>query len=104
MAFTTQTLSVHAATQLVVPGSGASGSGTFLNTTGSATDPLPLLIMNLDGTNSVTIGGSDVASAGGIVLKAGLSIPFDCLNTDATSLYGYGGANTVSVCIMAGRQ
>lgn len=103
--FQTQTISCGStAKQLILPGNGASGGGTFKITQGNATSPLPVLIQNSDPTNSLLIGGIDVATAGGISLSPGESLPLTCLGVEATTLYGYNASSTVAAVVMVGLQ
>jgi hypothetical protein len=77
------------------------------NLTGAVTDPLPTMIRNLDATNTIFLGGSNVTAAGatgGFPLKPNESLPINWLGTDAQSLYALAGAGTPILAVFAGRQ
>lgn len=102
MAFSSKqiTLVTSTITPLLVKGSG-SGT-TFKNITGSLSDPLPVLVRNLDATVTIWIGGSDVSATNGYELLAGESL--------ALSLYGESeipnafAVGTPKLSVLCGRQ
>lgn len=105
MAFQTQVISVTAsATGLFVFGSGATGSGTFKNVTGSQSDPLAGMLQNIDATNTLIVGGSDVATTGGIHLAPGQALPYQFVGIEAVTLFGSCSTATIQVAVMLSNQ
>lgn len=61
-------------------------------------DPLPIIIQNQDGNNSVTLGGSGVTAGGnGTILLAGASITRNVVGNDSEWVIANAGTPTVSV-------
>jgi hypothetical protein len=68
----------------------------------AASDPLPIIIENLDATNPVYLGGSGVTSSTGTELAAGGSITRNVIGND--SEYAIASGGTVSVSVQVSRQ
>src|SRR5271166_4482487 len=107
MGFQTQVITAIPTTpakQLFVLGSGVAGGGTFKNVTGNQSDPIVGMIQNLDATNSAIIGGSDVATTGGIHLAPGQALPFSFVGVECTTIWAVSSASTISVAVMLDGQ
>ena len=105
MGFNSQqiTISSSTATPLIVPGTGASGSG-FLQYKGAVGDELPFIIQNIDAAITVYLGGTDVSTSNGFPLVAGASLPIQTLHADALYLYALAASGSPKVAVLAGRQ
>jgi hypothetical protein len=103
MAFASAQVSVATTghTPLIVQGS---STGEFENISGSIDDQLPAIIENMDGTNSVYLGGLNVTTSNGFLLKAGAAIPMQFVGTDATTLCAVATGAAVTVGVLLGRQ
>ena len=80
------------------------GAGLFQNVTGSISDELPVIVRNTDATNPVYLGGENVTILNGLILKAGESLNFSCLGTDAATLSAIATGGAVVVAVVLGRQ
>ncbi|HKI16928.1 MAG TPA: hypothetical protein VKA15_03570 [Isosphaeraceae bacterium] len=70
---------------------------------GTVNDPVPIIIQNQDGTNSVEIGGSGVATGPtGTILLANQSITRNVVGNDSEYVVAVAGTPVVSVEV--GRQ
>lgn len=94
------------AVPLVVPGAGAGGSDTsFVNTSGSISDPLPILVTNTAAsTDVVYVGGPGVTTSTGTPIQPLAALPFSFVGTDAQNLYAIASGGTASVAVFAMRQ
>ena len=102
MAFNSVQIATNSSTTtaLFVQGSGA---GKLLNLTGSVTDPVPLLVKNMDASITIYIGSSTVSSSTGYPLLAGATFPIALINS-GDILYGISASGTPNIAILAGRQ
>lgn len=93
------------ATALVVPGAGAGGTDTsFINTSGSIGDPLPVLVTNDSSTVVIYLGGPGVTSSTGTAIQPNAALPFSFIGTDAQDLFAISASDTPSVAVFALRQ
>src|ERR1700678_2627985 len=60
---------------------------------GTVNDPVPILVQNTDGSDSVFIGGSAVTADTGLPLEAGGSLTYNVVGND--SLYCISGGSVV---------
>lgn len=79
-------------------------SPSVFNVQGNATTPLPTIIKNIDGTDAIYIGASDVTTSTGLPLAAGESLPIAWLGTDAEYLYGISATGTPIIAVLAAQQ
>lgn len=100
------TVGTGTAVPLVVPGAGAGGADTsFINTSGSISDPLPVLVTNLAAaTDVVWVGGPGVTSSTGTPIQPLASLPFSFIGTDAEDLFAIASGASTSVAVFAERQ
>lgn len=68
---------------------------------GTFSDPVPIVIQNLDASNPVYLGPYNVASNSGVRLNAGASITRNIVGNDSEYAISTGG--TVSVAVEVGR-
>lgn len=69
---------------------------------GTPTDPLPIVIENLDATNNVYLGDSGVTSSTGTRLAPGASLTRNVVGNDSEYAISTGG--TVAVSVEVARQ
>ncbi len=69
---------------------------------GTPTDPLPIIIENLDGTNPIFLGDAAVTSGTGTKVAAGGSITRNVVGNDSEYAISTGG--TVLVSVQVSRQ
>ena len=70
--------------------------------TGSISDPIPIVVFNNDGTNTLFLGGPTVSSATGIPILKQTGISFRCIVSDP--LFAVAGAGSIDCRVMLGRQ
>jgi hypothetical protein len=104
MAFRTQAIATATtpAVALLVQGS---STGQFPNLNGNATDPLPVTIQNNDATNTIIVGGPNVATEGGIHLAPGQSMVLSLIGDPVSDIpYAISSAATPNATVQVGRQ
>lgn len=95
-------LNADTATPLLVQGD---EDGQFSNISGSVGDPLPVLLVNIDGAIVAWIGGPDVTADNGVPLAAGESLPLSLVGAPVTDIpYAIAASDTPAMAIMVGRQ
>jgi hypothetical protein len=72
------------------------------NMYGTLQDPLPILLQNVDSSNTVYIGGPGVTSSTGYPLAPGGSIPLSLYGSDIPIAISIAG--DPAIVILAGRQ
>ena len=60
---------------------------TDTSVVGTASDPIPVVVENIDESITIYLGNSEVASDVGLPLVAGASISFSFVGTDGQDLY-----------------
>lgn len=80
-------------------------AGSFYNITGSANDPLPVIIKNTDASITVFIGGNQqtLTTGNGYPLLAGASLPMTLLNSGDIP-YALAASGSPKVAVLVGRQ
>lgn len=106
MALRTQAIALNAvtATPLIVKGT---TTGTFPNPSGTTGDPLPVVLQNNDPAISVTVGGPNVATEGGIVLLPAGIYPMSLIGDQpiVTDIpYAIAASGTPNLTVQLGRQ
>lgn len=94
------TLNSSTATALLALGSGA---GQFPNIGGTASDPLPIQIQNIDGAITIYIGGPAVTAATGYPLAPGQVFTANLYGSSEIP-YAIGASGGPIAAILAGRQ
>ena len=88
-------------TPLIVQGTSA---GEFIEVNGANGDELPVIVRNTDATNSIYLGGTNVTTSNGFLIKAGESLPMVTMGSDAAGLCAVASGGTVTVAVLIGRQ
>jgi len=91
MPFTNTSFNVGASPQLLVQ-----------PTTGTVSDPVPVIIFNNSTTDVVYVGGPNVSAANGLPILVKTGISFRLLFSDP--VYGITAGPTVDTRVMIGRQ
>ncbi len=95
-------LNTSTATPLLVKGT---SSGQFPNISGTVNDPLPVIIQNNNASISITVGGPNVASEGGVVIPAGSSLQLSLIGSPVSDIpYAVSASATPNATVICGRQ
>jgi len=78
-------------------------AGEFYNIHGSAGDPLPIQIKNVDASITIYIGGPGVTSGNGYPLLAGQSLTMTLIGRGDLP-YAISASATPNMAVLAGRQ
>ena len=78
-------------------------TGEFYNISGSAGDPLPVMIKNMDASITIYVGGANVTSSNGYPLLAGQSFPLSLVGAGDLP-YAIAASATPKMAVIVGRQ
>jgi hypothetical protein len=94
-------MSTTQTTPLLVYGTSA---GEFANISGTVQDPLPVLIQNIDASNTVYLGNEDVTTETGYPLGPNLSLALALVGQIVDIPYGIAASGSPKVAVLVGRQ